>query len=167
MPKIRAACANLQTVHTEPPKPNMQLKPISIQEDKTKPEYASPECQQLLSMYEQFYPTIGFHLPWVGYFIISDNTIVGSCGFVGQPQHGKVEMAYWTFQPYEGKGIASFACKELIEIARKSDPGLTICAKTAPEKNASTRILEKNHFKFSEVVQDEETGDAWLWVLRA
>jgi hypothetical protein len=38
-----------------------------------------------------------------------------------------------------------------------------ITAKTAPEHNASTKILEKNNFVFTEIVQDEEIGDAWLW----
>lgn len=141
----------------------MNLIPISPQEDKSKIEYSSPECQQLLSMYEEFYPKIGFNLPWVGYFIVRDNQIVGSCSFVGKPNDGKVEIAYWTFSEFEGQGIASFACEQLISIAMQTDPSVTITAKTAPAKNASTRILEKNNFVFSEIVQDDKIGDAWLF----
>lgn len=141
----------------------MKLRPITLQEDKSNKEYASPFCQQLLGMYDDFYPKIGFNLPWVGYFVIKDDNIVGSCGFVGQPTDGKVELAYWTFKEFEGQGIASFACSELVKIAKQTDPSLTINAKTAPEKNASTRILENNNFVFTEIVQDEEIGDAWLW----
>lgn len=59
--------------------------------------------------------------------------------------------------------MASFACKELVTIANRTDPSLTIIAKTAPEHNASTKILENNNFVFTEIVQDEEIGDAWLW----
>lgn len=42
---------------------------------------------------------------------------------------------------------------------------ITVIAKTAPEKNASTKILERNGFVFSTIVQDHEIGDAWEWVL--
>lgn len=141
----------------------MNLRPITLKEDKTDETYASADCQQLLHMYEDFYPKTGFNIPWVGYFVARQDKIVGSCGFVGQPKEGIVEIAYWTFQEFEGQGIASFACKELVTIAYGANPGLTITAKTAPEHNASTKILENNNFVFTEIVQDEEIGDAWLW----
>jgi RimJ/RimL family protein N-acetyltransferase len=141
----------------------MKLRPITLNEDKTNEAYASDDCQQLLQMYNDFYPKIGFNIPWVGYFIVRQEKVVGSCGFVGQPKDGKVELAYWTFKEYEGQGIASFACKELVSIANRTNPVVTITAKTAPEKNASTRILENNNFVFTEIVQDHEIGDAWLW----
>ncbi len=141
----------------------MNLRPITPYKDKTKEDYASPDCQQLLQMYDDFYPKIGFVMPWIAYFVVRQDQIVGSCSFVGQPQDGKVEIAYWTFKEFEGQGIASFACKELVSIAIQADPKVIITAKTAPEKNASTKILENNNFKFTEIVQDEEIGDAWLW----
>jgi [ribosomal protein S5]-alanine N-acetyltransferase len=142
----------------------MNLRPITLQEDKTNETYASADCQHLLNMYDDFYPKIGFIIPWVGYFVVRQDKIVGSCGFVGQPKDGKVEVAYWTFKEFEGQGIASFACKELVAIAYQTDSGLTITAKTAPEQNASTNILENNNFVFAEIVQDDEIGDAWLWI---
>lgn len=141
----------------------MKLRPISLNEDKTNEAYASADCQQLLQMYDAFYPKTGFNIPWVGYFVIRQDNIVGSCCFAGQPQDGKVEVAYWTFKEFEGQGIASFACNELVSIAYQTDPDLTIIAKTAPGHNASTKILENNNFVFTGIVQDEEIGDAWLW----
>lgn len=141
----------------------MNLKPITLQEDKSNETYASADCQQLLSMYDDFYPKIGFNIPWVGYFVIRQDKIVGSCGFVGRPKDGKVEVAYWTFKEFEGQGIASFACKELVSIAYRTDPSLTVTAKTLPEHNASTKILENNNFIFTEIVQDDKIGDAWFW----
>ena len=144
----------------------MNLRPITLNENKANEAYASADCQQLLNMYDEFYPKIGLNIPWVGYFVVRQNQIVGSCGFVGQPKDGKVEVAYWTFKEFEGQGIASFACKELVSIANQADPNLTITAKTAPEHNASTKILQKNDFVFTEIVQDEEIGDAWLWTYK-
>lgn len=141
----------------------MNLKQISLNEDKIDEAYSSSDCQQLLQMYDDFYPKIGFNTPWIGYFVVRQDKIVGSCSFVGQPQNGKVEVSYWTFKEFEGQGIASFACKELVSIAYQTDPNVTITAKTAPEKNASTKILENNNFVFTEIVQDDEIGDAWLW----
>jgi RimJ/RimL family protein N-acetyltransferase len=143
----------------------MQLRILQQNEDKTDNLFESVNCQTLLKIYDDYYPKIGFHLPWVAYLVIRENQVVGSCSFTGQPNNGKVEIAYWTFQEFEGQGIASFACKELIKITQNTDKKVTITAKTAPEHNASTRILENNKFIFNQIVQDDEIGDAWLWTL--
>lgn len=145
----------------------MQLRVIDIDEDKTNEMYSSTACQQVLTMYEEYYPKIGFHLPWVGYLVIRQDNVVGCCGFTGQPKNGRVEIAYWTFKEFEGQGIASFSCKELISISKQTDPTITVIAKTAPEHNASTKILQNNGFVFSETIPDEEIGEAWLWILKA
>ncbi len=115
---------------------------------------------------EEYYPKFGFNKPWVGYFVFNNNQVVGTAGFTGQPKDGKVEIAYWTFKQFEGQGVATFACKELIAISKEADLTIIITAKTAPEYNASTKILQNNGFTFSEIVQDDEIGDAWLWTLR-
>lgn len=145
----------------------MELKIIELNPDKSDDKYAAADCQLLLSTYEEYYKLIGFNLPWVGYFVVRQNIVVGSCGFTGKPKDGTVEIAYWTFKTFEGQGIASFSCRELISIARQTDPVLTITAKTAPEQNASTKILQQNGFQFAAIVQDHEIGDAWLWTLPA
>lgn len=144
----------------------MELRILQQNEDKTDDLFESADCQTLLQMYDDYYPKIGFNLPWVAYLVIKQNQVVGLGSFTGQPNNGKVEIAYWTFKEFERQGIASFACKELIKISQNADPEVIITAKTAPEQNASTRILENNKFIFTEVVQDEEIGDAWLWTLK-
>ena len=146
-------------------KVKMELRILKLKEDNTDKIFESTDFQTLLEMYENYYPKIGFNLPWVAYLVVRQNQVVGSCSFTGQPKDGKVEIAYWTFKEFEGLGIASFACKELVSISKKADPKVTITAKTAPERNASTKILENNGFTFKEIVQDEEIGDAWLWTL--
>ena len=143
----------------------MELRILQQNENKTDNLFESADCQTLLQMYEDYYPKIGFNLPWVAYLVVRQNQVVGSCGFTGQPHDDKVEIAYWTFKEFEGQGIASFACRELIKISQNTDPKVTVTAKTAPEHNASTRILENNKFIFTEIVQDDEIGDAWLWML--
>lgn len=143
----------------------MELKAIELNIDKSEEIYAAVECQQLIDAMMDFYPKIGFHKPWIGYFAVRDYEVVGAGGFTGKPEVGKVEIAYGTFKRFEGQGIASFICKQLITIAKTSEWNVIITAKTAPEKNASTKILENNGFSFSGIVQDEEIGDAWLWTL--
>ena len=144
---------------------NLELAEIKPDENPEKEEYASEDCQNLLAMWQDYYPKIGFHPPWVGYFIKDEKSIVGSCAFTGSPVNGKAEISYWTFKEFEGKGIATFACRQLIKIAREANPELILFAKTLPEKNASTRVLEKNGFVYSGIVQDHEIGDAWEWIL--
>ncbi len=143
----------------------MKLRILEQDEDKANQLFQSEDCQTLLAIYDDYYPQIGFNLPWVAYLVVRDNQVVGSCSFTGQPTDGRVEIAYWTFKDFEGQGIASFACQELITIAQNTDPKVIITAKTAPEHNASTKILANNGFVFKEIVQDEEIGDAWLWIL--
>lgn len=145
----------------------IELKAIELNLDKSSSIYSSEDCQMLLKSYDEYYLKIGFNLPWIGYFVIRENQIVGSCGFTGQPIDGKVEIAYWTFKENERQGIASFSCKELVLVSQQYDPTLTITAKTSPEHNASTKILQNNGFTFTEIVQDEEIGDAWLWTLES
>lgn len=141
----------------------MELRILDLAE-KADELFASDDCQAIFAMYEDFYPTIGFLPPWVGYFVVRDGLVVGCCGFVGQPKKGKVEVAYATFKEFEGRGIASFSCSELLKIAYANDPSLTVTAKTAPEENASVAILRKNGFIYSGIVQDHEIGNAWLWI---
>ena len=145
--------------------PNFQLEIIEKQQAYHAEKYASDVCQQVISATIDLYKNIGFHKPWVGYLVVDSDVIVGAAGFNGGPENNEVEISYFTFQEYEGKGYATFACKELINKAKFQNPGIVIYAKTAPEENASTRILNKNGFVYQKVVQDHEIGDAWLWKL--
>lgn len=144
----------------------MNLRALGQNENKQDPLFNSPESQQLLDIYESYYPKIGFVPPWISYLIIKDNQVVGTCSFTGQPNDGTVEIAYWTFKKFEGQGVASFACAALISIVKKENPNIKVIAKTAPEHNASTKILEKNGFVYSKIVEDDDIGDAWLWILK-
>lgn len=144
---------------------SLRLEPIQIQEDATKVIFAAPECQDVINTYKNYYPKIGYHIPWIGYFVIRNDTVVGCCGFVSKPVDNKVEIAYYTFKQYEGQGISTFSCRKLIAISGNTDPAIIITAKTAPEYNASTKILQGCGFVLTGIVQDQEIGDAWEWTL--
>ena len=137
-----------------------------IPQDAHKPDQVqdSEFVRDILNTYAGYYTKTGYHEPWIGYFIVQDGIAVGTCGFTGRPQNNRVEIAYYTFKPFEGRGIATFACKTLMKIALQHEPGLLITAKTAPEENASTAILKRSGFEKTGTVQDEGIGNAWEWV---
>jgi ribosomal-protein-alanine N-acetyltransferase len=145
---------------------NIRLSPIPLNPDKSESIYDSQDCQTLLNAWEDYYQEIGYNLPWIGYFVWLENEIVGTVAFTGKPNENTVEISYWTFSKHEGKGISTASAKELIRTALENDSNLKIVAKTAPEKNASTRILEKCGFQYNRIVQDHEIGDAWEWTLK-
>lgn len=99
----------------------------------------------------------------VGYFIIHDNIIVGSCGFVGKPNDGVVEIAYWTFKEYEGKGVAGLPVVDSLQL-QKSRPHLILLPvrllfQCISKNTSETWIL------FYSNAQDIEIGAAWDWRL--
>ena len=49
----------------------MELKRIELNIDKLQEIYnTSADCQMLLNVYDEYYPKIGYNLPWVGYFVV-------------------------------------------------------------------------------------------------
>jgi RimJ/RimL family protein N-acetyltransferase len=144
----------------------MTLEPLLIDEDPSKEIFANAYCQEIFQSYPAYYHKVGYHLPWIGYWVMREGRVVGVGGFVSKPDEGKVEIAYGTNKEFERQGVASFTCKTLILIAWQNDPGLLITAKTEPRQNASTTVLKRSGFKYAGVVQDDGIGDAWLWLLK-
>jgi RimJ/RimL family protein N-acetyltransferase len=112
-----------------------------------------------------YYEKIGFHPPWIGYFIEEGGELIGNGAFKGAPKGGRIELAYQVFPPFEGRGLGTRICGELITLALKTDPSLQLMARTLPRNNASTRILQKNGFVLLGGVEDPEDGKVWEWKL--
>ncbi len=91
--------------------------------------------------------------------------IVGTCGFKSGPSSARVEIAYFTFPPYERRGIATAMARELVEIARRSGSVTCVVAHTLPERNPSTSVLKKLGFQHLGAVEDPEDGTVWRWEL--
>jgi RimJ/RimL family protein N-acetyltransferase len=93
-----------------------------------------------------------------------DHLVVGSAAFVGPPSDaGDVEIAYAVVPAYEGRGYATQAANALTEFAFADDRVQTVTANTLPERNASTRVLEKNGFVFAGEIEHPEDGIIWRW----
>ncbi|HEV7922967.1 MAG TPA: GNAT family N-acetyltransferase [Thermoanaerobaculia bacterium] len=115
------------------------------------------------AMSREFYDRVGAVAPWRGYFAVEETRAIGSCGFKGNPVNGAVEIAYFTFPPYEGRGFGTQMASALVRLALETDASLQVIAHTLPEPNASTRILSKNGFRFAGEVMDPEDGRVWRW----
>ena len=76
----------------------MEIKAIVSYVDQAEEIYASTNSQKLINSMNDYYAKIGFNKPWVGYFAINNNQVVGTGGFTGQPKDGTVELAYRTLK---------------------------------------------------------------------
>lgn len=125
-----------------------------------------PDCRTTLEMSVMFYSRVGYVEPWIGYYASLNGTYVGSAGFKGRPIDGRVEIAYGTFPSFQNQGIGTLICKELVSLARRTDPLVKITARTLMEENHSAKILRKNDFEWMGVVLDPDDGDVWEWQYR-
>lgn len=116
-------------------------------------------AEQTVALYDRK----GCEPPWIGYLAIDTERVVGTCSFVSAPCDGAVEIAYFTFPPYEGRGVATGMAKGLLTIALGEPNVRSLIAFTLPEDNASTRILRKHGFQRDGFATDPDAGEVWRW----
>ena len=131
----------------------MPVRPLS--------DTARDVCHKTAALYEP----AGSYPPWIGYLVLEEDTIVGTCAFRSPPRNGAVEIAYFTFPEFERRGFATEMARHLIQIVQDTVPATRIFAFTLPEKNASNRILHKLGFGFSGEMRDEDGLIVWRWEL--
>lgn len=124
-----------------------------------------PAVRDVLRQAAALYLTVGFQQPWIGYIALLGGRVVGTCAFKSAPANGRVEIAYYTFQGFEGRGIATSMVRELVAIARANAPTVTVAAQTLPQVNTSTRILTNAGFRRVGAVNHAEDGEVWEWHL--
>jgi [ribosomal protein S5]-alanine N-acetyltransferase len=141
----------------------MELIPIKEKLEENQIFANDPLCQDSLYMTLDYYRVVGYSPPWIGYYVKKGEQLVGSGAFKGRPLHGKVEIAYGTFERFQHQGIGIEICKELVTLSLKTDPSVKITARTFRETNYSTKILEKNGFTCCGTVIDQDDGEVWEW----
>jgi len=127
-------------------------------------EDAGPIVREVVIATRAWYAREPRPSPWLGYLAGDPEAgrFVGTCSFKTAPREGVVEIAYYTFPDFEGRGYATAMALALVRIA--ADEGIArVSAQTAPEQNASTRILEKLGFVRVGEAIDDEIGRAWAW----
>ncbi len=143
---------------------DLQAIPIEMDQHKMAPYVQNEFCQMVLDIFQIYYPKVGFHHPWIGYFFKEGETIVGTGGYKGPPTAAGVEVSYGVVPEFERKGYGTAICQRLVEVALNESPQIRIFARTLMEENASTKILKRNGFHFIGLVNDPEDGDVWEWV---
>lgn len=141
----------------------MELIPIKETREENSEFVKNPLLRENILVCLDFYQKVGYNPPWICFYVREKKQYMASAGFKGRPVNGKVEIAYGTFEGYRRMGIGSGVCRMLVELALQTDPSVVVTARTLPEKNYSTRILEKNNFRCLGVVTDPEDGDVWEW----
>lgn len=127
-----------------------------------------PWTSRVAAMTRDLQQWSGAAKPWIGYLAIRENdrALVGTCAFKGPPRDGAVEIAYFTFPPFEGQGVASAMAAELV--ARSlAEPGIAaVLAHTLAEESPATRILHRLGFITVGTVNDPDDGPIWRWARR-
>ena len=86
--------------------------------------------------------------------------LVGWGGFKGPPDDGVVEVGYEIAEARRGRGLATAATRAMLAEAFTDERVTAVIAHTLPERNASTRVLEKAGFRFD---GDAQEGDEVVW----
>ena len=116
----------------------------------------------------EFHARVPREPPWGSYMVADakSNAAVGTCGFKHAPTaEGVVEIAYFTFPSFEGRGYATAAVGEMVRIALEDAAVRRVIAHTLPEENASGRLLTKCGLRRVGEVVDPEDGPVWRWEL--
>ncbi len=108
--------------------------------------------------------------PWLPYLFVfrPDRSVVGLGGFKSVPDARRsIEIGYSVAPTYQGKGFATSAASQLIEIAFESKLVDCVYAHTLAEQNASTRVLEKCGMSKESESIDRDVGNLWRWEISA
>jgi len=105
--------------------------------------------------------------PWrFGFAIVhmESGMVIGNAGFTGPPDAaGAVEIAYGVVPDFQGRGYATEAANTLVAWAAKNGRVAIARAHTLPERNASTRVLEKCGFRYVSEFTHPTDGLIWRW----
>lgn len=123
------------------------------------PEALVVNCRATADLYRR----VGFSPPWIGYVAVADGRSVGGGAFVGPPNDGRVEIAYFTLDSEQGRGYASQTAASLVALARAHSPHIGLKAFTLKEESPSTKILVRLGFSVAGIAVDPDAGEVWEW----
>src|SRR5437764_5116490 len=86
------------------------------------PDFLRTVGQQTVAMLQR----TGATTPWTGYLAVdrTHQLVIGTCAFTAPPDpEGVVEIAYFTFPSFEGRGYARAMAAGLVELA-DGTPGI-------------------------------------------
>ncbi len=97
----------------------------------------------------------------LGYAIKTGGRLIGGIGFTAFGH--KAEIGYWLAKPYWGRGMMAKMVREFVTYLRKKYHFTRFEAKVFIFNRASTRVLEKNRFRFEgRLVKNVKIGRRYL-----
>ena len=98
------------------------------------------------------------------WLVVEGTEAVGLIGFKQPPdEKGSVEIGYGIAASRRGRGLATLAVTELLELTTAEASIRAILAETSQANPASQRVLEKAGFEPFETRTDKEDGEMVRW----
>lgn len=132
-------------------------------------EVVAPFLKSAVDAHVALYDKTEATAPWIAYLarLTATRELVGICSFKDKCRAGRVEIAYFSFPSYQGRGFGTQMARQLVNLAARHPDVVDVIAHTLPEEGPSTRILRGLKFKFLDEVLDPEDGRIWQWLLQA
>ena len=83
---------------------------------------------------------------WLGWYWVSEGTLVGMGGFKGPPLKRRAELGYHVLVPWRGRGLATEGAQGLCDWALGKGVH-QVCAHVEPANAASIAVLERLGFR--------------------
>ena len=130
------------------------------------PEGALPPSKTVARALAQL--DLGTPALWCIPFLIvstSRSTLLVACGFKTAPVNGSVEISYGVARAERGRGVATKAIGQLLQLAASSDQVQQVVAHILPENIASSNVVARLGFspEGTLVDTDGELVIRWVW----
>ena len=95
----------------------------------------------------------------------SRSTLLGACGFKTAPVDGSVEISYGVAPTERGRGVATIALGQLLQLAASSGLVQQVVAHIVPDNIASSKTVARLGFSAEgpQVDTDGEQVMRWVW----
>ena len=111
---------------------------------------------------------IGTPARWCAPFlIVSRNAVLGTCRFRAPPADGSVEIGYEVAESQRGRGVATTAVRQLLDIAISSGLVKEVVARIVPENVASSKVVSRLGFSKGDLLVDHDGETVALWSFQA
>ncbi|KQY50485.1 GNAT family protein [Lysobacter sp. Root494] len=104
----------------------------------------------------------------VPFLVVSPSraTVLGACGFKTAPVGGRVEVSYGLARAERGRGVATIAIGQLLELAAASGLVSEVVAHIVPDNVASSRLAARLGFTPEGLLDDADGEQVMRWIRR-
>jgi RimJ/RimL family protein N-acetyltransferase len=100
------------------------------------------------------------------FLIVSRNAVLGTCRFRAAPADGSVEIGYEVAESQRGRGVATKAVEQLLEIAISSGLVKEVVAHIVPGNVASSKVVSRLGFSKGDLLVEHDGEKVALWTFQ-